>query len=237
MQELDYLVTADDIAYLNHYHAQRSPTLRRTRAIVGIALTIMGVAGFSLAMATTGAGIMFMAIMVVMGVWIAIGKRRGPSRQQREHIRRLFDEGRNRGLFGHHHIKLLENHIEVSTEFSRGEVNWEGVERVEEDEEYIFIYVSALNAYVINKKYFPSEESAHQFFLSADHLHRSALMLEGQHAARPALPYHGEPAREPPRELAAQPRALAPQPRRMLQGHPGLSSGAGGTGGGTDGTI
>ena len=230
MQELDYLVTADDIAYLNHYHSQKSPTMRRNRAVVGTCLTIMGVVGFSFAMATTGMGMLLMLILIVMGVWVAIGKRGGPTRQQRDHIRRLFDEGRNRALFGHHHIKLLEDKIEVSTEFSRGEVKWEGVERVEEDENYIFLYVSALNAYVINKKYFASEESARHFFLTAEQLHQNALMLEGGQSFK-ALPSphtnHPEPVAHPP--------AREPLPS-MPPASPGRFVPQGG-GAGTDGTV
>jgi hypothetical protein len=233
MQELYYLVTADDIAYLNHYHAQKSPTMRRNRAVVGTCLTIMGVVGFSFAMATTGMGMLLMLILIVMGVWVAIGKRGGPTRQQREHIRRLFDEGRNRALFGHHHIKLLEDRIEVSTEYSRGEVKWEGVERVEEDENYIFLYVSALNAYVINKKYFASEEGARQFFLTAEQLHQNALMLEGGQTFKALPSPHPSTQRGP--VPSTQTMAPSPMPR-MPQASPGrLLPQGGGTG--TDGTI
>lgn len=204
MEELDYLVTADDIAYLNHYHATKSPTLRRSRAAVGVSLTLFGVIGFLFSFGVPGLGLVLM-MSVVVGVWIAMGKRRGPTRQQTEHIRRLFDEGRNRALFGHHHIRLLEDRVEVSTEFSRGEVMWEGVERVEQDDNYVFIYVSALNAYVINKKYFPSEAAAQQFFDRADHLHQRALQLEAGYSPQRALP---APAQAPSRSPSPQVRGL-----------------------------
>lgn len=204
MQELDYLVTADDIAYLNHYHAQRSPTIRRNRAALGVSLTLIGVIGFLVSMATPGVGMGMMLLVVIAGVWVAMGRRRGPSRQQTEHIRQLFDEGKNRALFGHHHVRLLEEHVEVSTEFSRGEVRWEGVERVEQDEHYIFVYVSALNAYIINKKYFPSEQAAQRFFETARGYHQRALQLEDHSSSpRAALP---APSRAP-----APPRGSAPE--------------------------
>lgn len=209
MRELDYLVTADDIAYLNHYHTQNSPMLRRNRAAVGTVMTLVGVMGFLLAMGTAGISMGVMMLVVILGVWLAIGRRRSPSRQQTDYIRRLFEEGKNRALFGHHHIRLLDDRLEVSTEFSRGEVKWEGVERVEQDEKYVFIYVSALNAYVINKKFFPSEQHAQAFFGAADNLHRRAAQLESGEVPldrllpgptnRPAP----KPSRTPQRQLAA----------------------------------
>lgn len=209
MRELDYLVTADDIAYLNHYHTQNSPMLRRNRAAVGTMMTLIGAGGFLLAMGTAGLSMGIMMLVVILGVWLAVGRRRSPSRQQTEYIRRLFEEGKNRALFGHHHIRLLDDRLEVSTEFSRGEVKWEGVERVEEDEGYIFIYVSALNAYVINKKFFPSEQHARAFFGAANNLHRRAAQLEaGELPLDRLLPSPTnrpapKPSHTPPRRLAA----------------------------------
>ena len=203
MQELDYLVTADDIAHLNHYHMQTSPTLRRRRVRAGMVVTLCGALGFMISLPMGGPVLIFMAVLTVIGVWAAMGggARSGPSRQHVDYVRKLYEEGKNRALFGHHHVRLLPDRVEVTTEHSRGEVKWEGIERVVEDKQYIFIYVSALNAYVINKKYFPSEQHARAFLGQAQSLHQRALQLEGGH-------YHNAPLALP------APEALAPLPHR-----------------------
>ncbi len=209
MREVDYLVTADDIAYLNHYHAQKSPTMQRNRTVLGVTLTLFGVVGFLITTSTSGMGMLLMITLVFSGVLIAMGRRDGPSRRQTEHIRRLFEEGENRALFGHHHIRLLEDKVEVTTEYSQGEVAWEGVERIEQDHNYVFIYVSALHAYAINKKYFSSEENAQSFFQRAKQLHQHARQLESE-APQRRLPGPAQPPA--PRPEPEQSPAALPSP-------------------------
>lgn len=232
IQELDYLVTADDIAYLNHYHTQQSPTFQRKRTYAGLVVTVCGVFGFLTSLSIGGIPLFFMALLIFLGVWVALGKSDRPSKRHVQHIRQLYEEGNNRALFGHHHVRLLPDRVEVSTEFSRGEVKWEGVERVVENEHYIFIYVSALNAYVINKKYFPSVELATRFFETARAQHQQAAQLTGPSTVvphRPLLPpphtqeHHKVPAHSP--RPAAQLATAMPRPAGA-SGH-----------GGTDGSL
>lgn len=234
MQELDYLVTADDIAYLNHYHTQMSPAFQRRRTYVGLVMTVCGVFGFLTSLTIGGPALFFMALLIFMGVWTTLAKNSEPSKRHVQHIRRLYEEGKNRALFGHHHVRLLPDRIEVSTEFSRGEVKWEGVERVVDNEQYIFIYVSALNAYVINKKYFPSEQHAQHFFALAQHSHAQALRLEGASLA----PNHLLPAMEIPSVPTHLPVPAAPhipaQRPLMPSGHVAKPDAKGG---GTDGSL
>ena len=230
LQELDYLVTADDIAYLNHYHTQRSPILRRQRRVVGAVTAILGIFGFLGFLPLGGVLPLMMMIMALIGVFVAAGVRKTPTRQHVERVRKLFDEGRNRALFGHHHIRLLQDHLEVSTEFSRGEVKWEGVERVEHDENYVFIYISALNAYVINKRYFPGEEHAQAFFESAYTLHQEAVYGQNMLTHHPAAPLGSG---------RALPAPVPPQAPRLPVGGPPQAprKPALGSSGGTDGSI
>ena len=100
--------------------------------------------------------------------------------------------------------------------------------------EYGIAYeIDALNAYVINKKYFASEEGARQFFLTAEQLHQNALMLEGGQTFKALPSPHPSTQRGP----APSTQTMAPSPMpRMPQASPGrLLPQGGGTG--TDGTI
>lgn len=205
MYEIEYVVTADDVAYLNHYHAQKSPMMRHARLRGAALLVFLGLLVLVLAPSAL-LGLSVCTGLMVSGAMVALRGGR-PSRQQYDHIRKLFDEGNNRALFGPHRMLLHDDRLEVITEYSRGEVRWEGVERIEEDEQYIFIYVSALNAYVIHKKYFFSGHDAQRFVTHARHLHAHAMQLDPpprQHA----LPAPAQAPRHPAPRPAAPPRAL-----------------------------
>jgi hypothetical protein len=220
---IDYLVCADDIAHFNHYHLQRSPRMRKHRVVTAVSITILWASvAFLLftwlnVLGSLGVG------MLVAGIYLATSSRRGPSRYQTEAVRKLFEEGKNRALFGRHQMLLHEDRLEVTTDYSRGEVRWEGVERVEQDEQYIYIYVSALNAYVIPKKYFPAPQHAQLFFDEAQGRHLRAMRLEGP-APRLALPAPGNLA--PQGQPAASTPLARPTPGGLL---PASSSGTDGT--------
>lgn len=226
MYEIEYVVTADDVAYLNHYHAQKSPTIRHARLrgaalLVFLGMVVLMVAPSALLGLSVCTGLMVSAAM------IAARKNGRPSRQQYEHIRRLFEEGNNRALFGPHRMLLHEDRLEVITEYSRGEVRWEGVERIEEDEQYIFIYVSALNAYVVHKKYFFSGHDAQRFIEHARHMHGRAMQLDPPPSHR-ALP-------EPPRHAPHHPPHHTPAPRALPS--PAMAGGPRLAADGTDGDV
>jgi hypothetical protein len=220
---IDYLVCADDIAHFNHYHLQRSPRMKRHRVVTAISIMLMWASVAFLLFPWLHIGALGLG-MLVAGIYVAATSRSGPSRHQTEAIRRLFDEGKNRALFGHHRMLLHDDRIEVSTEYSRGEVRWEGVERVEQDEQYVYIYVSALNAYVIPKKYFPSPQQSQIFFQEAQGRLERALQLESGHVNL------GRMLPAPTPEPVHQP--LLPSPAHTLR--PARSSGGAG---GTDGTL
>ena len=228
IQELDYLVTADDIAHLNHFHLQQSPAIQRRKTYVGLILTVSGVFGFLVTLMTGGMPLLFMTFLIVMGIWTTLSKDDKPSTRHVQHIRKLYGEGDNRALFGHHHVRLFPDRIEVSTEYSRGEVKWEGVERVVENKDYIFIYVSALNAYVINKKYFTGEAHAQEFFAQAKIHHEQAM----RHMLGSGYIHSQERLLPPPVQTQEHPK-VSPKAHRP----PLLSPSAAGSSGGTDGSL
>lgn len=238
-EEVTYLVTTEDIAHLNHHFSQTTPAFQRSRRF-GVAMIMAG----ALLVAFAGGGSLFAMSFLVTSVILSVllmAGRRGPTRRQVRMIDRLFEDTRNRVVLGRHQMKLLPEHIEVATDYSRGEVSWEGVERVTQDESHIYIYVSALNAYVINKRYFPTREHAKAFFDQAWRLHNRALELESARNHGGYLPAPQEHAHAPHRALPAPHAAARALPAPSLPaGGPSerrLPEPPFGSGSGTDGTI
>ena len=120
-------------------------------------------------------------------------------------------------------------------------------QRIEEDDEYIYFFVSAINAHVVQKAAFPSQAHAQAFLALAHNQHTRALQLEASQVAGylpgPSMPdpYAAEPYTPPMRQLPydapydppMRPRAAPPMSGPSPRG--GFVSGGGG--GGTDGSI
>src|SRR5215204_1474059 len=78
------------------------------------------------------------------------------------------------GILGEHLIRFDEDYIIEATEVNETRHSWKGVDRIEENQDYIFIYTSPVNAHIIPKRFFASEESVDGFFNEAKRLNEFA---------------------------------------------------------------
>ena len=223
MQEVHYMVTVEDIAHLNHHHFRASPRARRSMFLMFAGMTgLLGVSMFSLmilfGMMPSGGMMLMFLFLGALGVRAYTRKR--PDRAFVRRVKRLFEDGRNVNLFGQHHLLLHEDCLELRTPYSQGTIRWEAVERVEQDEDYIFIYTSSLNAHIIHKRYFPSVDHAQAFFALAQRLHQGALQLSSPYGA-PAGYLPAPPARALPGPLH-RPDALEPSALKAPTSSPPL---------------
>ena len=76
-------------------------------------------------------------------------------------------EGANKAIWGKHNITINDQELAETTEVGESRCRWSGVERVAENEDYIFIYVSTASAHVIPKRFFSSREQAEAFYQAA----------------------------------------------------------------------
>ena len=66
-----------------------------------------------------------------------------------------------------HIIAIAPDSITEISEVGESRTAWSGVEKVEENEEYIFLYTGSLIAHVIPKRAFISQDEASKFFQQA----------------------------------------------------------------------
>lgn len=76
----------------------------------------------------------------------------------------LADEKPGKGHLGRHRIAVGEQGLVESTAVGESRTSWSGVDRVEEDPHYIFIYTSPAAAHVIPKRAFGRPEEADAFY-------------------------------------------------------------------------
>lgn len=66
--------------------------------------------------------------------------------------RRMYGEGANKGVLGQHEIEIDASGLWERSEVSETRHAWRGIERIEESDDYAFIYVTSMSAHVIPKQ-------------------------------------------------------------------------------------
>jgi hypothetical protein len=95
----------------------------------------------------------------------------------KRNARRLYSGEGNKGALGNHIISIDEAGITEISDVGDSRTAWGGVERVEEDEGYIFLYTGSIQAHVIPKQAFLSAGEAADFLQLAK-AYRLAAALE-----------------------------------------------------------
>jgi hypothetical protein len=81
----------------------------------------------------------------------------------RKRASKMLNEGRNTGMLGKQSIELTEDGIVKTNESSESKSKWNIVENIVETKDYIFIYISAVMAYVIPTRAFSDNEEKGNF--------------------------------------------------------------------------
>ena len=76
----------------------------------------------------------------------------------------LKDERPGRGALGPHRVVLSDYGVTESTSVNETRTAWAGVDRVEQNPDYIFIYTSPAAAHVIPRRAFGSPQEAEAFY-------------------------------------------------------------------------
>ena len=102
--------------------------------------------------------------IVIFAVVLAIMLRRTQHESLGRAIQMLVDdETQDKGLLGRHEVVLDDAAIRDVTAATESRTRWSAVDRVEQDEAYIFIYTSAHAACVIPKRAFADTAAAIAF--------------------------------------------------------------------------
>ncbi|MEI4619745.1 YcxB family protein [Bacillus cereus] len=78
-------------------------------------------------------------------------------------IKKMLREGSYSNLLGKHNLQIIDEGIIETNSGGETKRNWKGIEKVEENEAYIFIYVSSMSANIVPKTAFARENSKSEF--------------------------------------------------------------------------
>lgn len=81
------------------------------------------------------------------------------------------------GVLGEHKICLTEEALIESTSVNESHQKWTGIERIDQNKDYIFIVIGNQRFYVIPKKAFISSDAAKQFYDQARSYHEKSQVI------------------------------------------------------------
>jgi hypothetical protein len=166
--EVSYEITPDDLFAFQWRAVFESPLGRRTRRTVYLGWTLavllfaavpaIGRDGF----VVSRISVTFIAIalpIVFLGQWFL------ERRLMRGAILRLLEKEKpGKGQLGRHRIVVSEDGLVESTAVGESRTSWAGVDRIEQNSDYIFVYTSPAAAHIIPKRAFEDERDAERFY-------------------------------------------------------------------------
>ena len=178
--EVEYELTPDDLYHYQWRASLRSPFAKRTKRkfylYLLLTLTVLtllpaiGPDGFEISYVSFIWLIPFPVLVVA--AWII------ERRQTRRAILEFMKEEKpGRGLLGVHKLSLNEAGLVEITAVNESRHSWAGVDRVEHDEKYIYIYTAPHAAHIIPKRAFNNLQEAESFYQLARLSKQSASMV------------------------------------------------------------
>lgn len=180
---IEYFIELDDLMQFNHFHTKNSRVMRRIYLCLYIAPVALAFLDFlrpsHLSLISRAVGFLFYSALwlLVCSFWKWFFSTIV--------MRKILKDGRNRSVLGRHEMLLEENEVMERTSLNEMRNAWSGIERVVENERYIFIYLSSSAAHVIPKRAFAAPEEARSFFETARSFHGRAQGLP-QYCGAPA---------------------------------------------------
>lgn len=162
--EIKYELTKDDYLAFNLHYVKHSNTIKqslfRQQFFTPIIFLILPfIFSWFMGEFSIGLSITFMLVSVV---WMIVYPKYFYWHITRN-VNKTLNEGENENLMGQHmFIGNDEGFIETNKAGER-KVSWSSIERVEENDEYYFLFFSAMSAYIIPKRSFLSEADQKNF--------------------------------------------------------------------------
>jgi hypothetical protein len=159
---LDFDFTEQDLVDFSVHHHVHSPAQRRITwggyaviAVAGVTLWLVLLLHVGLTEVNARKfGPLLLTIPIVWGIY------RLSFRFNLKHVvREMLDEAQNRGLLGKKHLELTPREITVSDGQESQSTRWQAVERIEESSDAIYIYYGSMEAILIPRRAFPSDEA------------------------------------------------------------------------------
>lgn len=162
--EINYTLSQDDYINFNIYHGKNSKSIKRNLNLQRFATPLLFFVFAFIANLKSDIPLWYWLVIfsVIYVIW-TIFYPKYYFYTVKKGVSKMINEGKNEDLIGNKTLKLRDDHILSISDNSESKVKWNTVERYVETDRYIFIYISAVSAYIIPKEDFDSEEKKDKF--------------------------------------------------------------------------
>lgn len=159
----------DDYVAFNCFHMQNSPTWRRQRLMSSAIAPVLVALGLGMlffnALAEQGhnlpVAIVLIVLFVLLNCAISIPAffltRWMTMNAVTKNTRKLLAEGGNRTMLGWRAMELVDGRLVVKTDLIHSSLDLRAIQKIASDDEYTFVYISSIQAYVIPMNAYPDE--------------------------------------------------------------------------------
>ncbi len=173
---IQYQPTLEDLLAFNRYHIDHSPSLRRYHQYVRIGTSVLCIVvclvTFYALTQSFRIPIAFYAIAFGLGIFFYFALPSMIWSSTKKRIERMFREGQNKGMAKLTTLSIGQDSMEANNGLSTSKLVWSAIEKMSVTDEYIFMYVSAMNAVVVPKRAFATEAQRQEFIQLAQQYHR-----------------------------------------------------------------
>jgi hypothetical protein len=162
--DLKYNLTEEDYINFNLYHMKNSETImksvRNQRIFTPVFYLLFSVV-FSMLMDIPFL-VSFTPFFILSILWVLFYPKYLFGRAIR-HTKKLIKEGRNESILGQHQMVLNDEGIVDKTTKGETKVSWSGINELKENDQYFYLYNSALSGYILPKREFENVEEIRNY--------------------------------------------------------------------------
>ncbi len=164
---VEYERTLEDLVEFNLFHIAHSPSLQRqillTRVFISLLIFFLTL-GASYLLAGTLKPLAYISSISIIGsaIFFVIY----PSINRSSCIRRtrkLLSEDDNNAILGRQIITASSEGLFCETDAGESKLNWSSIAKVVQNDDYIFLYIGAVNAIIIPKNIFSTDQEQQKF--------------------------------------------------------------------------
>jgi len=162
--KVSFDLTRQDYIEYNIFHHLNSKASRKSMQIIRFAIPVIYLLlAYPISKVSEIPFWWWATILTIISVVWVIKYPKSFKKTIAKRVGKMLDEGKNVGLLGNRTIEITDTAITSEGQAGEMKTNWEAVERICETEDYLFLYIASVQAYIIPKRAFENKEKEDDF--------------------------------------------------------------------------